>query len=238
MSRSRFWSVALGLLLLAVSAAQARGSGDGESNRAKKAATPDQAVEQLARAAAGDLDAFMAVLDKPSRDAMKARLASADALLAFLDALDKKFGKDDKPKPPPFKAILKGLEKIEIIKKDSEADDRMVLTVRMTGRGPDGTPRTGGGKLTALKEGDAWTLRIWDVLPGPGGRRPREVELTAAESRKQQELFAKRVGVITNMTRQLEDGKFKSRQEALEGLRAALRKAFAPPKEGADEPSR
>ncbi|HEV3257891.1 MAG TPA: hypothetical protein VG013_13480 [Gemmataceae bacterium] len=239
MTRSPFWSVALGLLMLAVPAAHGRGSADDdtEPKKAKKAATPEQAVKYLTQAAAaGDLDAFMGQLDKRSRDAMKAHLAYADALLKFFDVVDDQLGKDAKmPKPPPFKEILKGFKKIEIIKKDSEEDDRVVLTLKMTARGPDGKPRTGGNKMTAVKEGDNWKLRTWDVLAALKGR-PKEVELTSAESRKQQEYFAKSVVVIKRVTRQVEDGKFKSRKTALEGLRGAMMKAFPPPDEDADEP--
>jgi hypothetical protein len=202
----------------------------------KPAASPEEAVLLLAEAGrAEDVDGVVGQFAGTHRACVKARLEMLRAGEAFEDVLDRKLGKDPRREPfYRFKSYLRGFAEFEVQDVKFKGRRRAELTVWDRGR------RTiSEHTWAAVKEGGGWRLQI-----PLGGRsyykeEPRrtgpnqfanvyvitfEAPLEGAEVTALTEGYRGTRAALEQVTRDINAGRFKSRDEVFKALDAAPRK--------------
>ncbi len=219
-------STALGILVVA-SLAYGQVHKDAETKpvRHNSAVTPEEAFQCLVEAAAaGDVDAYLALLDEPSRQAMTALVNWYDAIAAYRSALDQKFGKVPNAEAvPSFKDSLKSW-KTEIIGEDSRSNDRVVFRIKWASKDAEGQDVETENKLTAVKEGSTWKLRLWNTDWQPSSGSFKAIEMDTEEAKRRKENTAKWTAAILELTKQVKEGKYQGRSEAEKAFANAQRK--------------
>src|SRR5579885_2060618 len=131
------------------------------------------------------------------------------------EALDAKFGKDPQAKQrPPFKEQITSLKAAEVKSSAKKGDHLVVLKIKTTAV-KDGKEETKEETMGAVKEGDAWKLL-------PPGRDGTVDENTLKQVTAQTVQFTAQIPKIKEamekITKEVKDGKYKSREEAQKAL--------------------
>jgi hypothetical protein len=197
------------------------------------AGTPEEVVALLAKAGrAGDVNGFIAQLGAHSR----ATHEMVRAFDAFEDALDAKFGKDPvEGRGETLKARIVGTYKraeCRVRRREERPDGSVLLTVWLDHRAAKGCIEE--ETWVAVLEGGGWRL----VLPGLGeiltekrqDERGREVEVevlkasirTTEESAEWAADHRATARALEQTSKEVRDGRYRSREKAGEGFRKAL----------------
>lgn len=135
--------------------------GDNNPAKARKAATPEQAVELLAAASkAGDLKVALELIAQPFHDVMLLIILEEEADDILRATLDQKFGKERRRGfRMEVKKDLLRIKKVEILAKDKEKDGKVKLAVRETVQSfQHGGTDTVETTYLAVKKGETWKL--------------------------------------------------------------------------------
>lgn len=187
----------------------------GQAQKSKGAATPEEAVQNLVTAArAGDVDAVLNQMTAPAREMLKVFQGQEDVRKAFAAALDQKFGKDPADRPHrSLKEQLTTLKTMAIASKTEQGKDRMLLKVKST-TVLDGKEQTKEENLLAVKEGDTWKLA---PLPPRLDAVEDPQKLVDKELQQARQFAAHYREGTGKVTREIKEGKYKTRKEAMDG---------------------
>jgi hypothetical protein len=248
---NRWTGAGLAVLLTAgVGLAQADGT-----KKTRAAATPEEAVKNYRAAVkAADVQKVLAVLAEPGRSYFRAYLEGQKTQENLAKAIDDKFGKDKKAPPiPTIQDTMKAVKDIRVVgKKNAGKDkDKVELTVWQIYQ-----PVASKGKdliqeqtWFAVKQKDGWKLAL-PMRPGPGKKATRkgpddkEVEVSVLPYDASNEPTAKEIDyfkktlvkwkqVADKLAKEIKEGKYESRQEALKAwqdVAAKFSKENPPPK--------
>jgi hypothetical protein len=227
---------AWGVLAAFVGAVVAQVKAPVKAKPVRVASTPEEAVRFVAEARkADDLAGVLAQVAEPNRSALEWRERAAQAYDAFQAALTKKFG------DPPFGHFdLRKLgssatwtQSLVVVKKKAAGDGPVELTVWETNKVFKGVMEM---KWTALKAGKGWKLLLPVNLRPAGepvrkkGADGKEVEVIETVSEDAisprmpafvKEAMPRYLALMQQLTKEVEDGKYKTRQDAEQASRKA-----------------
>ncbi len=195
-------------------------------------ATPEEAVKQmLAAFQRADLGALFALMGEQTRLHQKTTLENMRLQQTMLGLLDETFDKMP-AKPIDMKSVLPRIKNLQIRKKDG-AGDKFNLTVWVS-QEAGGEAYISEAIWVAEKAGGAWKLQIppagemlEDYKEGPDGAKV-EVYVLKSQFRHDPRLveylrttLPKYQAHMDRLMRDVRDGKYKSREEAVKAWQAA-----------------
>jgi hypothetical protein len=228
------WTI--GALAIFVVAAAGQVKAPVKAKPVRVASTPEEAVRFVAEARkADDMAGVLAQVAEPNRSALEWRERAAQAYDAFQAALTKKFG------APPFGQFdlsklgssMTWSRSLVVVKKKAAEDGQVGLTVWETNKVFKGVMEM---KWTAVKAGKGWKLLLPVNLRPAGepvrkkrtdGKEVEVIEMVSEDAISPRmpafvkEAMPKYLSLMQQMTKEVEDGKYKTRQEAEQASRKA-----------------
>jgi len=205
------------------------------------AKTPEEALKLYQQELrAGRLEASLQYVSTPRRPVWQATVGMVRAAQTFEDALDSKFGKEaGRRRMFDPQADARAVKRVEVRSKSAEKFG-VHLTVWKTRAGPDGKDRVSEEKFFAVEDETGWRLQLPLPFGGtrtsPATRKGADgstvtvtvVEHLADTPTAKQEAFikakvARTTATFTELAREVAAGKYATRKEALDALRARLK---------------
>jgi hypothetical protein len=211
----------------------------------RPASSPEELVRFLHKLEQKGVDrAMLAYVGGPHRPLVLQCFAVVRALEGVEDALDAKFGKDPAYRRK-FSYKRPRARTVEVQARKTLGKDRVELQLRTTRPDDKGKDEVWLTRLIAVKEKGSWKMEatlpfsavyiVPETRKTPDGRTetvmveiPRK-EPTAAEVKRVKEALARAKGQFSKLAKEVGEGKFRSRAEALEVADGLLEKLFPPP---------
>ena len=138
------------------------------------AGSPEQLVQALTQAARqGDVDGFLASMStgtqKALTDAAATQTKLQEAQRSFQAALDERFGKSNRvkpPAPPDRKSVLAKFVNLELLGAEPKGPNETRLRLKTSSKDLRGRVRTEENSFTAVKENGEWKLEWAEMAQG------------------------------------------------------------------------